>query len=619
VLRSPKGHKALQPYSYEPIRDDGYLRYLILDPAKGDEPLSGSLIIKHINEALEFDAVSYVWGKPRRVDKIICDGKSISITASLRDALRRIRLPDTPRNLWADQICINQGDLEERGHQVQLMGKIFLRSSTTLLWLGGAAYSDVKDIQSLVADVNNMVEPDLLGVNRDWEKLPALSLTHPIFEDKRWISFSKMTHCEWFKRVWIVQEAGLSRNPLIIYGSHEFEWDSWNLVLAWVSHRGFSIASDYDIIWNPLHVSRAQIWTESNQVSKSENGADINGRGSEEEWSLPEILHSARYLQATDPRDHVYAFLGHPSATHAVSKELLLIPDYTAKALDVYLDFAVRWSEWANDLSILSYVQHESEGEIKKNPASWVPIWNTKLPMNSISTNISGGFNAGMERTAMPRVLKSSLQVRGVIFDTLDYTSEILREEDLEWRDGVPQDSQTVTLWKNILLHIAASSPGGLFGNQTSFLAKALTPLYCGSLSGYQSDANAHIAAFIMSRIAISKVEISPDLLGFLQAASMGGDPHLVESDCRISYGRRLGISQSAYYALIPPNARKGDLCCIFFGGNTPFIIRPGPAGAGLAGHYQFVGEAYVSGIMEGQIVKRFQRGEFQEQDIILV
>lgn len=121
MFRSPNGRKALQPYSYEPIQDDGYLRYLILNPAKGDEPLSGSLIIKHINEVFEFDAVSYFWGEPRRVDKIICDGKSIGITASLRDALRRIRHPNTPRNLWADQICIDQGDLEERAHQVQLI------------------------------------------------------------------------------------------------------------------------------------------------------------------------------------------------------------------------------------------------------------------------------------------------------------------------------------------------------------------------------------------------------------------------------------------------------------------------------------------------------------------
>jgi hypothetical protein len=99
----------------------------------------------------------------------------------------------------------------------------------------------------------------------------------------------------------------------------------------------------------------------------------------------------------------------------------------------------------------------------------------------------------------------------------------------------------------------------------------------------------------------------------------MGGDPHLVELDCRISHKRQLGILQGTYYALIPPSIRKGDLYYIFFGGNTPFIIRPAPAGTGLAGYYQFVGEAYVSGIIEGQIVKRFQRGEFQEQDIILV
>ena len=62
MLRSPKGRKALPPYRYEPIPIDGYLRYLILDPANGDEPLSGSLIVKHIDEVFEFDAISYVWG-----------------------------------------------------------------------------------------------------------------------------------------------------------------------------------------------------------------------------------------------------------------------------------------------------------------------------------------------------------------------------------------------------------------------------------------------------------------------------------------------------------------------------------------------------------------------------
>jgi hypothetical protein len=82
VLRSLKQHIALPHYSYKPIRDDGFLRYFVLDPGKGEQPLNGSLIIRHIEEEIDFDAVSYVWGGPRRIDEIICDGKSISITAA---------------------------------------------------------------------------------------------------------------------------------------------------------------------------------------------------------------------------------------------------------------------------------------------------------------------------------------------------------------------------------------------------------------------------------------------------------------------------------------------------------------------------------------------------------
>jgi len=80
-------------------------------------------------------------------------------------------------------------------------------------------------------------------------------------------------------------------------------------------------------------------------------------RPNHQEWSLWKIIHNARYLQTTNPRDHFYAFfLGHSSATHSVSKELLPIPDYTVKALYVYFDFALQWLEWTEELSILSYV-----------------------------------------------------------------------------------------------------------------------------------------------------------------------------------------------------------------------------------------------------------------------
>ena len=105
ALHTSKSHKSHFPYAYAPIPKDGDLRYLVLDPGKHEEPLIGSLIVAHIDSMPKFDTISYVWGKPKIVDQIICDGSFIGITASLRDGLRRVRLPNASRNLWTDQVC----------------------------------------------------------------------------------------------------------------------------------------------------------------------------------------------------------------------------------------------------------------------------------------------------------------------------------------------------------------------------------------------------------------------------------------------------------------------------------------------------------------------------------
>jgi hypothetical protein len=119
-------------------------------------------------------ALSYVWGKSTDREPIACNGHILQITVSLAQALRRLRpsrvSSDTgtrsaglqslngeavekeeeeedqviseelcdqsvregaSKMVWADAICINQEDVIERNHQVQLMKEIYLQMLAT--------------------------------------------------------------------------------------------------------------------------------------------------------------------------------------------------------------------------------------------------------------------------------------------------------------------------------------------------------------------------------------------------------------------------------------------------------------------------------------------------------
>jgi hypothetical protein len=82
----------------------------------------------------QYEAVSYVWGVPDLIFPVHCnhDRSQILVTKSLDHALRRVRLRHDPRWLWADAMCINQRDHQEKANQISLMVDIFRGAKTVL-------------------------------------------------------------------------------------------------------------------------------------------------------------------------------------------------------------------------------------------------------------------------------------------------------------------------------------------------------------------------------------------------------------------------------------------------------------------------------------------------------
>lgn len=113
-------------YKYNAIPKDGSFRLFVLEPGTGKQPLRGILHNSKLDRAPYFEAISYVWGSSDRCVELVCDNEQMFITTSLSVVLHRVRLPDRPRTLWADSICINQEDPDEKGCQVSLMGGIYV-------------------------------------------------------------------------------------------------------------------------------------------------------------------------------------------------------------------------------------------------------------------------------------------------------------------------------------------------------------------------------------------------------------------------------------------------------------------------------------------------------------
>ena len=129
---------SLDVYTQTPlVAERREIRILSLAPGASDEVLRGDLIVESVNDDdLHYTALSYTWSGPVSQSAIIIGGVPLHVTENLELALRRVRGPIRPRNMWVDAICINQNDDEEKCVQVSLMGDIYAGATRTVVWLG---------------------------------------------------------------------------------------------------------------------------------------------------------------------------------------------------------------------------------------------------------------------------------------------------------------------------------------------------------------------------------------------------------------------------------------------------------------------------------------------------
>ncbi|KAF2628375.1 HET-domain-containing protein, partial [Macroventuria anomochaeta] len=112
------------------------IRILKLCQGADSSPIRCELQVVSLDDNPYYGALSYVWGDCNITKSIHVNEVRFEATANLFDFLHSLRLATTDRYLWADAICIDQSNEEEKSHQIGLMTRIYRQANEAHVWFG---------------------------------------------------------------------------------------------------------------------------------------------------------------------------------------------------------------------------------------------------------------------------------------------------------------------------------------------------------------------------------------------------------------------------------------------------------------------------------------------------
>lgn len=270
----------------------------------------------------------------------------------LHDALQRLRFTATIRRLWADSIFIHQQNAEEKAHQVANMGRIYAEAQRVLLYMGPDPLKHAPELGSLLKDMRTSFDRELAKHERlTWNLIPFPSWNDPILLDGRWHSLEIFLHLPWFRRGWVVREAGLARECLVVWGDSDFSLEDLMWIACWLVGNGVTIDS-LPSSYHPLQAHMDTYWDRHNDTVRvfSEVVPLAPNR-------LLDYISLGRHLDFKDHHDNLFAFF---DLANDSANKLRLIADYSQPSLQIFRTFAIQYLRTTGDVSMLNYIAHDT-------------------------------------------------------------------------------------------------------------------------------------------------------------------------------------------------------------------------------------------------------------------
>lgn len=573
------------------------IRLLTVLPSLDDSaPITCELHRYDVSAAPAYEGLSYAWGDPNVVATVACNGIEVKVTKSLRNALWRVRDTEEPKIIWADALCVNQSDIQEKNVHVPLMGRVFSQATNTVIYLGEASQVDAVEAEAglntvwgLVGDSSQRTSTSVDNPSAVHERILEMLSGEPL-PSLSWGSIEKLYNAAWFLRTWCVQEIMLARESAlesyVMYGHVQIPYRRVAVValfLVTAEKCGFNFARKL-----PLSSSIAVL------------SLDLL---SQEKPNLTVILALFLNHLASDPRDKVYGVLG--ILLHRFGYDLEgIVVDYTKSVIQVYTETAVEIIRTQQNLELLNYIAHPAGVDCDSGP-TWVPRWNRPLGWRMI-VDIDGTFRSNCSASELKEgkvPISWELQGDQLLVSGLQYE---LAAKILPLTSDANVETTFVAFWKQTQM-----TRESCFDRQEELFALART-FAIGRVATFVHFNKANDAqreAFMADFLAY--VHLLVDRCCLQCPGRPEDDLYTVDANgtkcmgsanryaTRLKYGcqgRTFFETTNGDYGIGPGYMHAGDIIVGIIGGSSPFALRAKEK------DYLALGPVYMDNLMDGNL-----------------
>ncbi|KAH6695893.1 hypothetical protein BKA61DRAFT_531543 [Leptodontidium sp. MPI-SDFR-AT-0119] len=552
-------HQSLPAYKFRPVRpENAEIHLLELFPSS---KRYGEIRCRIFHVLLDsnpgYDGVSYA-GRPNdTIGTIRANGLLLQMPRALVQDLRNLRAKtgSQGRVLFLWDIHWNNSPYLVNW-QLRLNSRIFKQAQQVAIGLGDKSERDHGAIE-FVREIESICASriDTAG------SLPAIATSnHKSLSEGIGFAILQLFQRPWWRRMWPVQELMLPRKATLYYGDESITFDSFQkLFSSQQTIKHLIGVQDYSVLVSD------RAWMGAQRISLL-RGRYFLGHHP----TLPELLWATEFHLAKDRVDKVYALFGLLEPEEQDSE--FLAHDASKSDEENFVNVAVHIINRYRDLDILSYASHHRP--LESLMPSWVPDFS--IPGDDVRPLVEGTFglpgssnmfNVSGSKSDHPKLARNSrsLIVHGYSFDDVRISFRAFDDSEsgvslLDLYTTVKQTRAELTLetfWRTV----QAGQKDGL-------------------------------------RLETVERDIAESTLSRNECPESGF--------CK---GRRLVLSSEGHLCLAPVRSQVGDKIVVLVGGKVPYILRKTDEG------FEIIGESYVHGIMDGEILSSFAANKGAGED----